>query len=143
MMNTIKQKQKVLDNVTEPGTGHEVPQTAMDSKTIQKTIQKVTEGNGVGEDKEVSKPTSFLPTTKTQAQPTPMPSLSPVLAQSPAQSAGASPQPTSAKVLASHSSVLAQNANWLAQAGERIEKTIELINIKKIKDALQILLEIN
>ena len=55
----------MLDNVTEPGTGHEVPQTAMDSKTIQKTIQKVTEGNGVGEDKEVSKPTSFLPTTKT------------------------------------------------------------------------------
>jgi len=39
--------------------------------------------------------------------------------------------------------VLAQNSNWLAQASERIEKTIELINIKKIKEALQILLEIN
>ena len=36
----------------------------------------------------------------------------------------------------SQSSVLAQNSNWLAQTSERIEKTIELINIKKIKEAL-------
>ena len=43
----------------------------------------------------------------------------------------------------SQSSVLAQNSQWLAQTGERIEKTIELINMKKIKDALTILLEIN
>lgn len=39
--------------------------------------------------------------------------------------------------------MLAQNSGWLTQASERIEKTIELINMKKIKDALQILLEIN
>ena len=77
-MNTIEKKHKMLGNVTGPGTGHEGPQAAMDPTTMQKTIQKVTEGNEVGG--EVSKPTSILPTTKTQAQPTPMPSLSPVLA---------------------------------------------------------------
>ena len=85
----------------------------------------------------------MLPNTKTQGQPTPMPSLSPVLSHSPAQSAGASPTATSAKILQSQSSVLAQNSGWLTQAQERIEKTIELINCRKIKDALQILLEIN
>lgn len=85
----------------------------------------------------------MLPSTKTQAQPTPMPSLSPVLSHSPAQSAGASPTAINAKILQSQSQVLAQNSGWLAQTSERIEKTIELINMKKIKDALQILDDIN
>ena len=39
--------------------------------------------------------------------------------------------------------MLTKNANWLTTASERIEKTIELINIKKIKEALQILLELD
>ena len=43
----------------------------------------------------------------------------------------------------SPSTLLAFNADWLAQASERIEKTIELINIKRTKEALQILLDIN
>jgi len=74
-----------------------------------------------------------------------MPSLSPVLSHSPAQSARASPQGSGTKIISTtaQSQVLGQNQSWLAQASERIEKTIELINIKKIKEALHILLEIN
>ena len=73
-----------------------------------------------------------------------MPSLSPVLSHSPAQSArGASPSTTSERKMQSPSTLLAFNADWLAQASERIEKTIELINIKRTKEALQILLDIN
>ena len=40
-----------------------------------------------------------LPSNKTQAQTTPMPSLSPVLSHSPAQSARASPQNSGAKII--------------------------------------------
>lgn len=74
-----------------------------------------------------------------------MTSLSPVLSHSPAQSARASPLGSNTKIISTtaQSQVLGQNQSWLAQASERIEKTIELINIKKIKEALQILLEIN
>ena len=36
-----------------------------------------------------------------------------------------------------------QNPNWLQTASEKIERTIELINIKKIKEALSILLELD
>lgn len=38
---------------------------------------------------------------------------------------------------------LIQNPQWLAQASERVEKTIEMINLKKVDDALQSLLELD
>ena len=38
---------------------------------------------------------------------------------------------------------LTLDADWLTAASERIEKTIELINIKKIKEALGILLKLD
>ena len=72
-----------------------------------------------------------------------MVSLSPAPAHSPSHSTGASPQLANPRSLLQQASVLVQNSTWLTQASERIEKTIELINVKKIKEALQILLEIN
>lgn len=42
-----------------------------------------------------------------------------------------------------HALSLTQNPQWLAQASEKVEKTIEMINIKRVDDALQSLLDLD
>jgi hypothetical protein len=42
-----------------------------------------------------------------------------------------------------HAYQLTQNPNWLAQASERVERTIEMINAKKVDEALRDLCELD
>ena len=82
----IAKKQKLSEDLVQP---HD----------YQQSLEFEDQSNPVEQQEDKPK----APSTMTQAQPTPMPSLSPVLATPTAQSAGASPQPTSAKILQSQS----------------------------------------